>query len=161
VLVSAVVRPGGTCGELLAAVREGEVAELVACPRLLSELAGVIERPKFRRWISLDEAARYVQDLAELARTGDDPANVLAVSRDGSDDYLIAFAQAEEADALVTGDPDLLDLPNPAVPVLSPRVALDVSVQLRWGEGGIHGFPSNRSTRAVMAGTPFLRVVER
>jgi putative PIN family toxin of toxin-antitoxin system len=126
VLVSAVVRPGGTCGELLAAVREGEVAELVACPRLLSELAGVIERPKFRRWISLDEAARYVQDLAELARTGDDPANVLAVSRDGSDDYLIAFAQAEEADALVTGDPDLLDLPNPAVPVLSPRVALDM-----------------------------------
>jgi hypothetical protein len=37
----------------------------------------------------------------------------------------------------------------------------NVSVQLGWGEGGIHGFPSNRSTRAVMAGTPFLRVVER
>ena len=37
----------------------------------------------------------------------------------------------------------------------------DVSVQLGWGEGGIHGFPSNRSTRAVMAGTPILRVVER
>ncbi len=37
----------------------------------------------------------------------------------------------------------------------------EVSVQLDWGEGGIHGLPSNRSTRAVMAGTPFLRVVER
>lgn len=36
-----------------------------------------------------------------------------------------------------------------------------VTVQVGWGAGGIQGLPSNRSVSAVMAGTPFLRVVDR
>jgi hypothetical protein len=39
--------------------------------------------------------------------------------------------------------------------------SFDVSVQVPAGQGGIQGWPSNRSVSAVMAGMLFLRVVDR
>lgn len=133
-LVSAAILPNGTCGELLRIVREVQVAELLVCPRFLTELTGVTERPKFRRWISLSEAARYVEDLAEVGQACEDPGHVQPARRDPNDDYLVAFAQAEAADALVSGDRDLLDIPDPPIAVLSPRAALDMLLKATTGE---------------------------
>ena len=39
----------------------------------------------------------------------DDPVDPEPVLRDSSDDYLLALAQASKAEAIVTGDKDLLD----------------------------------------------------
>jgi predicted nucleic acid-binding protein len=44
-----------------------------------------------------------------------------AVCRDPRDDYLVALAVATHADAIVTGDHDLLELVEPPVSVLTPR----------------------------------------
>ena len=46
-----------------------------------------------------------------------------------------------------------------AAAVLMPGWLSNVIVQV--GTGGIHGSPSNKRMRASMAGTPFLRVVDR
>ncbi|MCA1680397.1 MAG: hypothetical protein LC777_16315 [Actinobacteria bacterium] len=41
------------------------------------------------------------------------------------DDYLVALAVATRADAIVTGDRDLLELPEPQVAVLTPRALIE------------------------------------
>jgi putative PIN family toxin of toxin-antitoxin system len=50
VLVSALIAPKGTPGEILEALIERRF-ELVACPQLLDELSGVLLRDKFRRYV--------------------------------------------------------------------------------------------------------------
>lgn len=69
VLVAAAITPHGLCGRLLAAAIEGRW-QLVASPQLLAELATVLAREKFRRWLSEDEAARFVADVSVLADVG-------------------------------------------------------------------------------------------
>jgi uncharacterized protein len=123
VLVSAIITPAGPPAELLRAAREGRI-DLVVSPRLLAELAGVLSREKFRAYLSLDEVGEYVEGLALLAETVADPREIPSVSRGPADDYLLALAGAAAANAIVTGDGDLLALDVPAVPVLTPRMAV-------------------------------------
>lgn len=44
---------------------------------------------------------------------------------DVDDDYLIALAQAHDADAVVSGDGHLLDVASSDLPVLTPRELAD------------------------------------
>lgn len=75
---------------------------------LLDELGAVLGRPKFRRWVELDDALGFVEALGREALLRPDPVGVARRVRDPDDDYLVALA--EEADAvIVTGDADLLD----------------------------------------------------
>lgn len=57
-----------------------------------------------------------------------DPTGTAAVSRDPDDDYLLALALAAEhhAEVIVTGDADLPDIADPAVPVTRLRAFLDL-----------------------------------
>jgi putative PIN family toxin of toxin-antitoxin system len=112
VLVSAFISPLGNPAALWQAVRD-ERLEMVTCPRLLAELTAVLQRPKFRRYATLDEVNAFV---AEVARYGvrladvDDPPRV---SRDPNDDYLVALARTAGVRALVSGDRDLTEMPDP------------------------------------------------
>ena len=50
--------------------------QLVASPQLIAELVTVLRRPKFRRWLSEEEAARFVADARVLAdMVADHPAS--------------------------------------------------------------------------------------
>jgi putative PIN family toxin of toxin-antitoxin system len=83
--------------------------DVVMCPELLAEVTEVMtERPKLRRWLSLDDARAFVDRLATETVMVDDPASVESTTRDQDDDYLIALARQQEADFLVSGDLDLL-----------------------------------------------------
>ena len=98
--------------------------ELVTSPKLLAEVADVLGRPRLRRYLSTDEATRYVDVLAAL----NDPAEPhAAVCRDSRDDYLVAFAQSSGAEAVVTGDLDLLAIdPNEhEIEILTPRLLVE------------------------------------
>lgn len=66
VLVAAAITPRGLCGRLLDAAIEGRW-EPVVSPQLLAEFQSVLTRDKFRRWLSEDEASRFVADVAVLA----------------------------------------------------------------------------------------------
>jgi len=124
VLVGALITPEGHPATLWRAVLAEEIA-IVVCPQLLAELGGVLERPKFRRYVTLDEARAFV---AEVARCGDrlpDPTAPRRASRDPNDDYLVALAKSAGVRALVSGDRDLTEMPDADPPVLTPRQAVE------------------------------------
>jgi uncharacterized protein len=77
---------------------------------LLAEVDEVLHRPKFSKYISHEEATRFLDLLAErglLVRT----TEVVKVSPDPKDDFLLALCSEHEADYLLTGNKiDLLDL---------------------------------------------------
>lgn len=116
VLVSAAITSNGAPRRLLEAWLAGQI-ELIVSPELLTELRTVLERPKFRRYLSLDEVERFVGHIRAEAELRADPTEVSRVVADPDDDYLVALARATRADVLVSGDAHLteLDLGHPLV----------------------------------------------
>ena len=117
IFVSALVSPTGLARQVVQAGIEGRFGYVI-CPTLLGEFENVSRRPKIASLVPLDAAERFAADVRGGARMEDDP-EVVPVSRDPKDDYLVALAVSVEADHLVTGDKDLLALAGPAVPVTS------------------------------------------
>jgi putative PIN family toxin of toxin-antitoxin system len=123
VLVSAALArsPSAPSALLLDAALDGRL-EIVTSPMLLSEIAGVLTRPRLARYLSGSEARRFVAGLAsQTTLTSDAPLPHPAVCRDPGDDYLVALALHAHAEAIVTGDRDLLELVDPPVPAITPR----------------------------------------
>ncbi|MBK1632341.1 putative toxin-antitoxin system toxin component, PIN family [Thiohalocapsa halophila] len=84
--------------------------DLATCSRQLEELREVSRRPFFRARIKPSEAGRLVNQLRRLA-VYVDPLPDVSASPDPNDDFLLALAQAADADLLVSGDKsDLLAL---------------------------------------------------
>ena len=128
VLVSAIIAPKGPPAEILRAIREQRLAAVVS-PHLLAELLGVLRREKFRRYLTIEEAEQYVAGIASHAETVRDPPVGSSISRDPNDDYLIELAHAAGADAIVSGDADLLVLQGVDPPILSPADLADELVR--------------------------------
>jgi predicted nucleic acid-binding protein len=99
--------------------------QLVVCPILTAELRGVLTRPKFRCWITAEEAAGFVDLLAHEAEPWVDPVEVPPTTGDPKDDELVAFHRNCQADLLISGDADLLELAADDVTVLTPRELLE------------------------------------
>jgi uncharacterized protein len=100
---------------VLDAALDGRI-ELVSSPSLLAEITSVLARERLRRYLSLDEAERFVADLAsQTALSTDAPRPHPAICRDAGDDYLIALALHAGAEAIITGDRDLLEIADPPV----------------------------------------------
>jgi uncharacterized protein len=125
VLVSAAIgrSPQAPSVLILDAALDGRI-ELVTSPALLREVTKVLARPRLRKYVSEDEAARFVADMAaQTALVVDPPAPHPAVCRDSDDDYLVALAKASKAEAVISGDGDLhaIDPSELAVEILTPR----------------------------------------
>lgn len=106
VLIAAFVTEG-LCAKLLVRAREREF-QLVACPFILREFERVLTK-KFKA------AKSEVQDAlalaAEAAQAVVEPKEkVVGVCRDTDDDNVLACVLEAEANYLVTGDADLLEL---------------------------------------------------
>jgi putative PIN family toxin of toxin-antitoxin system len=125
VLVSAVISTAGPPREIVTAWVD-ERFELIASPELLDELRDVLQRPRLRRWVSLETATEFIAGLAEDAVIVEDPPSRPALTADPDDDYLVALARTAQADYLVSGDHHLLELVDPEPPVLTPREFLDL-----------------------------------
>jgi uncharacterized protein len=124
VLVSAAVA-SGVSADLLDRWLTDHPFQLVVRPILIAELRGVLARPKFRRWITTDEATAFVDLLEREAEQWVDPVEVAPTTGDPKDDYLVALHRNCQADLLVSGDSDLLDLAADDVTVLTPGALLD------------------------------------
>jgi len=124
VLVSAASSPAGPPRQILTAWTN-ERFELIVSPGVLDELADVLARPKFQRFITTTVAVAFIDGLATDATIVTDPPDPPSISPDPDDDYLIALGRAAGADYIVSGDRDLLELTGPDPPVLSPRQFLD------------------------------------
>ena len=125
VFVAAVTSREGVCARLLLAARSGRY-RLIVSPMLLDELSAVLARPKFRRYLSTDDALRFVDAIRELADVVDDPPEGDGpITDDPDDDFLVVLAEAVGAEVLVSGDPHLTTLQRPGLTVMTPRGFLD------------------------------------
>lgn len=124
VLVSALITRRDTPPSLVLRAWARERFELVVSPKLLSEVAGVLARPKFERYVTPDEVADFLDMLRSDAVVHPDPAGVERATRDPRDDYLVALAKTAEA-LLVSSDRDVLEAETGDVEVLSAREFLD------------------------------------
>ena len=94
---------------LLFEALERLVFEAIVCPKLLGELRKALRKPYFREKLSAEEARKAVKRIEVVAVALDDPVEVESTLRDPKDDYLLALARKAGAEAIVTGDKDLLD----------------------------------------------------
>lgn len=124
VLVGGVISPEGVPGRLLLAWDEATF-ELITSEALLGELESVLFRQKFRRYLSEDEARRFIAILRRDAHLVPDPPVEHGVTPDPKDDYLVTLARAGGADFLVSGDQHFTGLKDPDPPVLTPRAFLE------------------------------------
>jgi uncharacterized protein len=83
---------------------------MVTAPELLAELERVLAYPKLQRYLSHVERKRFLALIMALSEAVDLPADLPRICRDPDDDRLIACAVVGQADVIVSGDGDLLDL---------------------------------------------------
>ena len=129
VLISAALArsPNAPSVLILEAALDGRL-DLVTSPQLLGEVTSVLKRPRLRKYLSTEEALRFVAGLAtQTILLTDPPGPPAAVCRDPDDDYLVALATARHADAIVSGDPDLHAIDNKQldIEILTPRQLVD------------------------------------
>jgi putative PIN family toxin of toxin-antitoxin system len=125
VFVSAAITPDGVASRIVAAGVEGRF-EFLLCPRLVAELTDVLGRPKVARLVGQEHRHRFLDEVLAACRDVNDPAEIPTVSRDPDDDYLLALAVEHDAERIVTGDADLLDIVDPPVPVTGLRAFLEL-----------------------------------
>lgn len=124
VFVAAHLNPSGAPARVLAAA-DRRVFRLVISPDLVAELDEVLHRPKFANRIDAADADRTVLDLRRTAEIHYPVSVVVPITRDSDDDYLVQLVRESRADALVTGDRDLLEADLHDVQGLTPRRFLD------------------------------------
>ena len=120
VAVSALLFHSGALAWLRGAWREGSIRPLVS-RETTAELIRVLAYPKFA--LNADDQGDLLDDYLPYCETVDVPVPPPAIPecRDALDRPFLELAQAGRADALVTGDSDILALADAlAVPILSP-----------------------------------------
>lgn len=123
-LVSGVAsRPGGGAPWLILASLLDFDFEAVVCPRLMTEVRDALTNDYFRKRFDPADLAEIVAAVEEAAVGREDPKEFKALLRDPDDDYLVALAQEAGADAIVTGDHDLLDHPGLKPSAIDARTA--------------------------------------
>lgn len=99
--------------------------EAVLCPTLIDEFSRALGKPYFARRISAEQLHAALEDLTAISVLCADPTDPPGVLRDPNDDYLLALAASSGAEAIVTGDKDLLDHPGLHPPAITARQALE------------------------------------
>jgi len=107
---------------------------LLTSPVLLEELDRVLQYPRLHGYYDAETRVRFVALITALSEIVNLPDEVPRICRDPDDDWVIACAVAGEADFIVSGDRDLLDLRQVGdVPIISARQFL---ARLQEEEGG-------------------------
>lgn len=125
VWISAALSPGSAPAEVVRRVLAHGLP--VLSQSTFDELRTRLWKPKFDRWITLEQRRALLHDLNACALWVDIPAELQTrcFSRDRDDDAFIHAALAAQAAWLVSGDQDLLSIDQPLpVSILSPAQAL-------------------------------------
>lgn len=125
VLVAALLSSQGAPAQLVRLLVKGHF-QLVLSPKLIEETERVLQRPKFRDYVSLEEVRDYLAFLVRWGELVPDPPESPGLCPDPGDDHLVALARASRARVLVSGDRHLLGLSHPEPPVLTPRAFLEL-----------------------------------
>lgn len=118
VLISFALKPDGIAGQVVDWILEN--GQLVFCMETFKELETRLWRPKFDRYITLEERKLLLHDF-EMSATWVTIANELTFSRDPDDDKFIETALVASVPVLISGDSDLLDVQIEALQIITPR----------------------------------------
>jgi len=121
IFVSALIRRRGTIGLILQALRDGRFL-VIFTTDILVEIIDVLGRDKIRIKYHIDPDD--ISALINLIRLRGElviPTQTVNVCRDPKDNKFLEAAQAGQADCIVSGDADLLDLEAfEDIPILRP-----------------------------------------
>ena len=111
VYVSGTILSHGTPFEILEAWRR-QAYVLITSEAIIAEIVRVLHYPRIRdRYaVSEQDVVRLVESLRADALVIPGDYEVSGISPDPDDDKFLACALEAQADCIVTGDPDLLDL---------------------------------------------------
>ena len=84
--------------------------DVLTCEELLNEIQEVSERPKIRSHVSDEELEEFFRIIYAFGKMLNITTNSEATIRDPKDLYLLSLAESTEADYIVSGDADLLEL---------------------------------------------------
>ena len=117
-LVSRLLLPASVPAQ---AVRKAvDTSILLVAEATMNELADVLARPKFDRYISLEDRQQFLRLLGRLAELVPIVYPVHAC-RDPRDDKFLEVALNGKAELILTGDADLLALnPRQGIAIVSP-----------------------------------------
>ena len=121
VLVSGLIRPRGTTGEALLALRDGKFTVLYSHETIM-EIIDVLGRDKFRlKYHILPDDISALINLIRLRGEVVIPKQRVADCRDPKDDKFLDVALSGDADYLISGDLDLLSMnPYRSIPIIRP-----------------------------------------
>ena len=122
VLLSALLLPKSKPRQALAlALRNGELLLSLA---VLAELAAVLGRQQFRRYVTDEEARAFLAALTREAVLVDVDTHI-EKCRDPKDDKFLELAVSGHASHIITGDSDLLALhPFAGIQIITPHAFL-------------------------------------
>ena len=121
IFVSALIRPSGTIGDVLHALRDQKFTAIYST-QMIVEIVDVLSRPKFqiKYHIQPDDLTALI-NLIRLRGELVIPNRKITACRDPKDNKFLEAALAGEAEAIATGDDDLLVLhPFEGVKILRP-----------------------------------------
>ena len=120
VWIAALISPTGTARQLVDAVLDNDI-DILMSEATFTELMSRLDRPKFDRYREPEAWNLFVSELVELALWLEDAGTATGISRDADDDKFLALAVTGQADAIISGDSDLLELvTHDGIPVLTP-----------------------------------------
>ena len=118
VLVSYLLIPGSIPGRAVDRLFDQE--QLLVSDATMQELSEVLARPKFDRYVALEERQAFVQMVARVA-VWVPIVRRIQICRDPRDDRFLELAVNGAADLILTGDSDLLALhPVQGIAIRSP-----------------------------------------
>lgn len=124
VWIAALISPTGTARQMVDAVLDHGV-DILMSELTFAELVSRLDRPKFDPYREPDTWNSFLMALVELALWHEDAGTASGVSRDVDDDKFLALAVTGQADAIISGDGDLLELVTyEGIPVLTPAQLL-------------------------------------
>ena len=84
--------------------------DVYACDELLEEIHDVCSREKIRTRVSVEEMDDFFRIIYAFSHIAKIEQKAQSEIRDPKDLYLLSLAESIQADCIVTGDADLLDL---------------------------------------------------
>ena len=108
--ISRFILPSSITGQRVKRLSADKRWELIFSQELKDEIRQVIQRPKFRRYITPEELEVYRAYLEAFPTTS--VTSAVTLCRDAKDNFLLNLSLDSEADYLITGDEDLLVVGN-------------------------------------------------
>ncbi len=126
VWIAALTSPTGTARQLVEAVLDRDIGILMS-ESTFGELASRLDLPKFEKYREPEAWNLFLSELVELALWQEDAGTAAGISRDVDDDKFLALAVTGQADAIISGDRDLLELvTHEGIPIMTPAKFLQL-----------------------------------